>query len=935
MPQPPLPPPPPPQLPAPAAPTPNGYERSILDAAGIISRYDTRARAGSARSPSLAEWHAALFAVRHRLSYTATTALLRELLLNPVVAGPPPLGGAPVRVTTGETLRRWLRTLSSAVLQGADQWVRADVAVNDPDALLLPARRRVALVARSNPLHTLAAHLQQHAIVGDNFLLHPNDPEPPYDYYLAPHVVASAPGPQVAGAPFKAQLCADLVAAVTAAVQARVPPGETLLVVPLFITLDYKALSRRKTAAAMLVQPMNYVGPFARSVGALTPVALVGPVDVSDGATSPAVMSLKRQLMQLVFTRAIGRFIVDNHAAGGYRLGQLAGDPLRRSFRVFFAPGLRVHDHMAQAAESLVYANRCMQCAMRNAHFGSALLGTQACADAQLRVARKVWRWRQVLSQPWWPAGAQRDARARLAAAGVHPEQHWSNTLRDTEGAPLWPSATDPPVSSFREPLHQELIGLAEYAHRFTVSIIEGDVAQRAPALSKEGRTRVLSAFDARGTAADAAFDDGATQPTTAVANLSRHVKLTGDKRRDVLVALPVAISTDAFVLARADVRERVHGALSSLLVALEMGRAFAFTQPQLDTYVEAVARSARAFVAAFRAESASDCNFVKLHLQRCHRAQELAAAGAPALRSAQHGEAFNKTLGGDFSASSRRDLAGIAAQLSDREAAGLVGDALALLRQPGQILSRRAAAAPPPLRRSCVLIAPVLVDHAAPLPAAGAAAPVWAAALARNAGAAAAAGAAPVAVLATAHAAAVCIPGRVARPRLDARSDGGVFVILGRRGAAAPRLRELRVARLVCFLSVSLGGGAPRSLAVTRDLVTCTEAPGAPEDDCREARFCREHAFAYLPLRDADASDGGAGRVSPDGGVRVLDFCDPADVLRLAHVMPRARLLPGRAPRAATAPSGDYFAYLGQLLTGATAGPWAADVVADWLPVA
>jgi hypothetical protein len=180
---------------------------------------------------------------------------------------------------------------------------------------------------RTHVNEAIAAHLERHGRVGVNVLLHPSDPEPAYNHHQDARFIARDTGPAVMGAPFKGSFCAGLVAAVTAAVHARHPDRahEPAVVVPLAMSLDMAAVSTQQSGAMLFLQPHNYVGPFARSTNALIPVAVVGALDLGAVGSAASLRAIKRDFMQQVWHEAVGRAIMDNHAAGGTPVGPIGG----------------------------------------------------------------------------------------------------------------------------------------------------------------------------------------------------------------------------------------------------------------------------------------------------------------------------------------------------------------------------------------------------------------------------------------------------------------------------------------------------------------------------------------------------------------------------------------------------------------------------------
>ena len=918
-----------------AAPPLNAYERVIVRSALHARREDARARTPNRNASTLGELAVGAFAIRHRQPYGQTTAMNREVLLNPRIVP----GGSTVRFSRGETVRDRARAFLRQHGESLSRWEERPIELDDRDGLLLPGRRRLSIWVRVDAPAAIAAHIERHASVGVNFLLHPGDAEPCYNHHLDARFIARPTGAPVAGAPFKAARSAAVVAAVTAAAHARhptLPASEPVLVVPLLASLDFAGLSKRQSAAALLLQPLNYVGPFARSTDAFIVVAFVDALQLGELADGPAVRALKRRCMQEVWHQALGRPIAANHAAGGVRVGPIAGAGAAVR-RMFLAPCLFEHDQLAQASECGIYANRCMICSMPKRHFADAELGSEAAASAQLRDRAAARALRATASSAGAAPAARRDALAELKSLGVQPEPHWAERLRYTNAAggssPLWAGCPDT-SGTYREPLHQLLLGLVENTHRFCLLAIKRD----GRGLRPSQRTRILQVMDKRARRAGLAFDDGATQPITAVTQLSASTKYTGDRRFDALFALSVALGTDARVIGDLRVLRRLQRVINALIATIEMERPFQFSQRQLDAYLTSQVVAADAFVAAFRGLMPSACNTTKLHAARCHRELECREGGAPSMRTAQHLERGNKAMVADYQGSNKRSLAGLPVRSTDEMAAQVIGDSLGLL-DPSVRHTRPLGAASSvhhypaiELQRSFTISASAL----RPVPAGDqpgvddAEREQHAFAVDAMCAYADLVGWEHPEVVMTARVAAVHIPGRVHRPRLDSRKP--VYAILGPSAAEVGELslRTLRTARVLGFYQARIGAGPfarVKTLAVATDLVTCTVSSAVPADRL-QARFCRDYAFTMVPVRTARNDDYDAGRASR---FRALDFADARDVLQLGHVLRRAIYVPGVAG-SATAHRGDFFLCIGKLLAGATLQPWDAGP-ADWLP--
>jgi hypothetical protein len=925
-----------------AAPIYSTYEHVVISALRAAHEQDARS-ATNRNETSIGELRAAAFAISNRLSHRLMTGVL-GLLRN--------LGGSTVRVTRGDTLRERARVFFARHGPWLCSWEERNIELKDPAGILSPHRRRVRIWVRTHVDEAIAAHLERHGRVGVNVLMHPSDPEPAYNHHQDARFIARDTGPAVVGAPFKGSFCTGLVAAVTAAVHARHPDRahEPAVVVPLAMSLDMAAVSTQQSGAMLFLQPHNYVGPFARSTNALIPVAVVGALDLGAVGSAASLRAIKRDFMQQVWHEAVGRAIMDNHAAGGTPVGPIGGGGPAIVRRMLIADGVRVQDQLAQASECSVFSNHCMICSMRPGDFAHPERGSDAAAAAQLRDPAAVRDLRATLSSPDEPAATRRAAAASLQALGAQPEPPWVERLvyTNAEGdlEPLWEGCHTAPRRSFREPLHQELLGLVAQTHHCLLKAIKLDMAERG--LTGKGRTRVLQVLDARARGARPAFNDGATEPVTAVVQLSSAAMYTGDRRFDALFALSAALSSDACVIADERVLQRLQRAINALIATIEMERPFQFSQRQLDAYVESQRIAADAFVAAFKNKKLmpSKCNTTKVHAARCHRRLECLEGGAPAMRTAQHFEAANSSMVASFQASNKQSLAGLAARASDEMAAQVISDMLGV--DDGTLTTRPLGAAasvlhyPPiqPVRSFTISASALKRVPVAALPTAGDgddsdddsdddgeldALCKWAARQPGHADFDPRS-----ADIHVARTASVVIPGRVKRPRLTCASPDGrkpVYAILGPTAAGEPlRLRRLRVARVTGFYQLQLGEHV-KTLAVATDLVTCTAGSTVPADRV-QARFCRDFAFAMVPLRTALPGDVEAGRARR---LRVLDFAAPGDVLQLGHVLARAITKRG-VKGSASACSGDYFLCIAKLLAGATRQPF-DEGPADWLP--
>lgn len=629
---------------------------------------------------------------------------------------------------------------------------------------------------------------------------------------------------------------------------------------------------------------------------------------------------------------------------GGIPVGPIAGGGAHTVYRMVLADGLRVHDQPAAASESGIYVTRCMLCDVRTRDFADPVLGSEATAAAQLRDRAHLRELRATCSSVDESPADRRAAAKSLHQLGAHPERHWCERLTYDNAAGervlLWDGCNDAPRGTFRDSLHQELLGLVENAWRYTLEAVKRD--GRARGLGRLARKRIPQVLDLRARAAGLAFDDGATEPVTAVTGLSVSTKYTGDRRFDALFALSVALSSDAFLIGDARVLRRLQRAINALIATIEMERPLQFSQPQLDAYLASAVTAADAFVAAFKTLMPSACNTIKVHAAHCHRELECREGGAPSMRSAQHFEKTNSAMVASYKGSNKQSLAGLAVRTTDLMAAQVITDVLGL--HDGTNHSRPLGAATslqpyPPLEpgRTFSIAATALVrvpdselpggegggyddDDEPPTSALGAICQ-WAAAQQPEGHFDPRA-----ADIHAAHTASVEIPGRLRRPRLDARTD--VYAVLGRDAAGVDELslRSLRVARVVRFYQLRIIGEV-KTLAVATDLVTCTVSSPLAADRA-QARFCRDYAFTMVPVRTARARDYDDGRACR---FRVLDFADPGDVLRLGHVLRRAMFEQGVA-RSATSCRGDYFLCIAKLLPGATRQP-SDEGLADWLP--
>ncbi len=871
-----------------------------------------------------------------------------------------------IRVTSGEALRARVRVPVSRSVPFLAAMEAVTVELDDYKLYLDSAKRRFTFYISKDASEEILHHISQYAHVGVNFLVDPDHAEPQYEHYLGQQVLANGVAePVVVGAPFRAQACRTTVQALRESVVGKIEPGRKLLVIPLFLCLDYALISERKSAAVLLVQPMNYVGPFARKVEALVDLGIVGALDISTGAgmTDEYAMHLKRDAVQKVWAAVLLPLIKRTIERGGLPLDGLAGS--NDKYQVFFAPGLRMQDHQAQASELLNLANRCQLCTLP---YDKLAPVSEARASAALRDGVAIRNFR-LLAAHGTPA-QRADAIKRLREThGAHYELHWTYGLTTTgsnaDGSPasveLWRGSTTSVLCAFRAPMHQFELGLLEKIHRHTLALIISDICDRSPAVATKDRPILVRGLVKRAENAQAAFDDGVTGAITSYTELQRTAKLSGDKRKHLLVPLLVSIGSDSFIIQSAAVRRPVCRAISLALAAWEVGRAFAFTQRQLDVYLAVHAQLGEAYMATFSGLDGSEGSCPKVHAQLVHRAYELQQAGAPAARTEQHAEARNKQLGGDYDASNKQSLAGVVASASDRAAAALVSLALPVA---AAVKQERAAGGDgcdvgvhnPVGAAVSVPPAVVRTRHCSLRGSYGTVdgwSPEWKTRL-RRALRGYASSTYPLAPLGESFTwapqsvklfgtAELYIPGRLSRGAVSIKFGGGAgptgkafSVILGPDaagvGAGAFKLRELRASRVLAFIEANVGGSR-RQLAFCQDYVTCTTtSPRA--DDRSEAVFCRDAAFVMLPLREADAQDVASGSVPTDtGGFRVVDFLRGGDVHRQAHIMPRSRYNRSRPRETAVKLNGDYYMYIGRSLHLATGLPWSEEA-SDWLPL-